>query len=80
MENIITITLNDKEHIHRIEFDSSPTISELLACGLIFMEVLEHNFHKQDIINHIAPIYGRIADISEDNIIIKGDEDNEGLL
>lgn len=72
MENIITITLNDKEHIHRIEFDSSPTVSELVAVGLILKEVIEHNFDRQTIYNMIAPIYGRLTDVEE---VIKGDEE-----
>ena len=72
MENKITITLNDKEHIHRIEFDSSPTVSELVAVGLILKEVLEHNFDTQTIYNAIAPVYGRLTDVEE---IIRGRED-----
>ena len=69
MENVITITLNDKQHIHRIEFDSSPTASELVAIGLIIKEVAEHNFDRQTIYNLIAPIYGRLTDVEE---IIRG--------
>ena len=72
MENIITITLNDKEHIHRIEFDSSPTVSELVAVGHILKAVLEHNFDTQTIYNAIAPVYGRLTDVEE---IIRGRED-----
>lgn len=72
MENIITITLNDKEHIHRIEFDSSPTVSELVAIGLIIKEVLEHNFDTQSIYNVLAPIYGRLTDVEE---TIRGSDD-----
>lgn len=71
MDNVITITLNDKEHIHKIEFDSSPTVSELVAVGLIIQEVLEHNFDKQSIFNMIAPIYGRLTDIEE---VIRGED------
>lgn len=71
MENVITITLNDKEHIHKIEFDSSPTTSELVAVGLIIQEVLEHNFDKQSIFNMIAPVYGRLTDVEE---VVKGEE------
>ena len=63
MDNVITITLNDKEHIHRIEFDSSPTVSELVAIGLMIKEVLEHNFDTQSIYNVIAPTYGRLTDV-----------------
>lgn len=73
MENVITITLNDKEHIHRIEFDSSPTVSELVAVGLILKEVLEYNFDAQTIYNVIAPVYGRLTDVEE---IIRGSDDN----
>ena len=65
MDNVITITLNDKKHIHRIEFDSSPTVSELVAIGLIIKEVLEHNFDTQSIYNVLAPIYGRLTDVEE---------------
>ena len=72
MDNIITITLQDKEHIHKIEFDSSPTVSELVAVGLIIQEVLEHNFDRQSILNVIAPIYGRIENVEE---IIRGDNE-----
>ena len=73
MENIITITLNDKEHVHKIEFDSSPTVSELVAACHIFHEVLEHNFDRQTIYNAIAPVYGRLTDVEE---IIRGSDDN----
>ena len=72
MDNIITITLNDKEHIHRIEFDSSPTVSELVAVGHILKAVLEHNFDTQTIYNAIAPVYGRLTDVEE---VIRGSED-----
>ena len=72
MENIITITLNDKENIHKIEFDSSPTVSELVAVGLIIHEVLEHNFNKAEIFSKIAPIYGRLENVEE---IIRGSDD-----
>ena len=65
MDNVIAITLNDKEHIHRIEFDSSPTVSELVAIGLIIKEVLEHNFDTQSIYNVLAPTYGRLTDVEE---------------
>ena len=69
MENIITITLNDKENIHRIEFDSSPTVSELVAIGMIIKECLEHNFRPEEIYSKIAPVYGRLTDVEE---IIRG--------
>ena len=74
MKNVITITLNDKEHIHRIEFDSSPTVSELVAVGHILKAVLEHNFDTQTIYNAIAPVYGRLTDVEE---IIRGCEDED---
>lgn len=74
MENVITITLDDKNHTHKIEFDSSPTISELVAVGLIIQEVLEHNFDKQSIFNMIAPIYGRLSDVEE---VVKGEDYEE---
>lgn len=72
MENIITITLNDKEDIHRIEFDSSPTVSELVAVGLIIKEVLEHNFRPGEIYSKIAPVYGRLEDVEE---IVRGEDE-----
>ena len=72
MDNIITITLNDKEHIHRIEFDSSPTVSELVAVGHILKAVMEHNFDTQTIYNAIAPVYGRLTDVEE---VIRGSND-----
>ena len=74
MENIITITLDDKNHKHKIEFDSSPTISELVAVGLIIQEVLEHNLDKQSIFNMIAPIYGRLTDVEE---VVRGEDYEE---
>ena len=74
MENIITITLDDKNHKHKIEFDSSPTVSELVAVGLIIQEVLEHNFDKQSILNVIAPLYGRLSDIEE---VVRGEDYEE---
>lgn len=74
MKNIITITLDDKNHKHKIEFDSSPTVSELVAVGLIIQEVLEHNFDKQSIFNMIAPIYGRLSDIEE---VVRGEDYEE---
>lgn len=76
MENIITITLDDKNHKHKIEFDSSPTVSELVAVGLIIQEVLEHNFDKQSIFNMIAPIYGRLSDIEE---VVRGEDYEENI-
>ena len=42
MDNVITITLKDgQKNIHRIDFESNPTISELVACRLVIDEVLE---------------------------------------
>ena len=73
MENVITIILNDKKHIHRIEFDSSPTVSELVAIGLIIKEVAEQNFDRQTIYNMIAPIYGRLTNLEE---VVKGEYDD----
>lgn len=47
MNNVITITLKDgQKNIHRIEFESNPTLSELTAAKLVLEEVLEHNFKK----------------------------------
>jgi len=67
MDNIITITLDDKqaEHRHRIEFASQPTISELVACKLVIEEVLEHNFSKEEILLKQGLIYPRLADLEE---------------
>lgn len=70
MDNIIKITLNDKEHIHRIEMDSSPTPSELVAAVLVLWEVLEHNFDRQTILNKIPIIYSRLYDLEE--VVIGG--------
>lgn len=48
MDNVITITLKDgQKNIHRIEFESNPTLSELTAAKLVLEEVLEHNFKKK---------------------------------
>lgn len=66
MDNVITITLKDgQENIHRIDFESNPTISELVACRLVIDEVLEHNFKKEEILLKMGIIYPRLSDLEE---------------
>lgn len=66
MDNVITITLKDgQENIHRIDFESNPTISELVACRLVIDEVLEHNFKKEEILLKMGLIYPRLSDLEE---------------
>ena len=67
MDNIIKITLDDKqaEHRHRIEFDSNPTLSELCAAVLVLEEVLEHNFEKEEILRYKDLVYPKLADLEE---------------
>ena len=66
MDNVITITLKDgQEHIHRIDFESNPTLSELVACRLVIDEVLEHNFKKEEILLKMGIIYPRLQDLEE---------------
>lgn len=67
MDNIITIILDDKqaEHRHRIEFDSDPTLTELVAAKLVIEEVLEHNFKKGEILLKQGIIYERLQDLEE---------------
>lgn len=72
MDNIITITLNDKEHVHKIEFDSSPTLSELVASELIIKEVLAHNFATGSIYETKSRIYPRLSDVEE---VVRGTGD-----
>ncbi len=68
MDNVITITI--KEHLpekerYNVKFESNPTIHELMAVKLLFEEVLDHNFDKQDQIQAAANIYPRFSDIEE---------------
>jgi hypothetical protein len=66
MDNVITITLKDgQENIHRIDFESNPTLSELVACRLVIDEVLEHNFKKEEILLKMGIIYPRLQDLEE---------------
>lgn len=72
MDNVITITLKDavalkdgQKNIHRIEFESDPSLSELVAAKLVIEEVLEHNFNKQEIILKEGIIYPRLQDLEE---------------
>ena len=66
MDNVITITLKDgQENIHRIDFESNPTLSELVACRLVLDEVLEHNFKKEEILLKMGIIYPRLQDLEE---------------
>ena len=66
MDNVITITLKDgQKNIHRIEFESNPTLSELVAAKIVIEEVLEHNFKKGEILLKQGIIYERLADLEE---------------
>ena len=70
MDNVITITLKDstfsgQKNIHRIEFESDPTLSELIAAKLVLEEVLEHNFKKEEILLKEGIIYPRLQDLEE---------------
>ena len=70
MNNTITIILKDKslnesENIHRIEFESNPTVSELCAAKLVIEEILEHNFKKEEILRYTGIIYPRLENLEE---------------
>ena len=66
MDNVITITLKDgQKNIHRIDFESDPTLSELTAAKLVLEEVLEHNFKKEEILLKEGIIYPRLQDLEE---------------
>ena len=66
MDNVITITLKDgQKNIHSIEFESNPTLSELVAAKLVLEEVLEHNFKKEEILLKEGIIYPRLQDLEE---------------
>ena len=69
MDNIITIKLKENketgEHDYHVDFESSPTASELTAAWMILWEVMEHNFDKQMIFTKMSTLYSRIQDIEE---------------
>lgn len=67
MDNVITITLDDKksENRHTIDFQSNPTLSELCAASLVLEEVLEHNFSKDSILEMRSMIYKRLENLEE---------------
>lgn len=68
MNNVITITLKDGQddkNIHTIEFESNPTLTELVAAKLVIEEVLEHNFHKCEILLKEGIVYPRLENIEE---------------
>lgn len=66
MDNVITITLKDgQKNIHRIEFESDPTLSELVAAKLVLEEVLEHNFKREEILLKQGIMYPRLQDLEE---------------
>lgn len=64
MDNVITITLKDNER-KSIEFESTPTINELVAVKLIMEEYLEHNFNKGVILTAESSMYYRLEDVEE---------------
>ena len=66
MDNVITITLKDlQKSIHKIEFESDPTLSELVAAKLVLEEVLEHNFKREEILLKQGIMYPRLQDLEE---------------
>lgn len=68
MDNIITIRLKENKdgtHDYKIQFESNPTASELVASWLILQEILEHNFDRQLIYTKMNSLYSRIIDIEE---------------
>lgn len=64
MDNVITITLKEDRQ-KKIEFESNPTLFELVAAKLIIDECLEHNFNKGDILYAISTIYQRLENVEE---------------
>ena len=68
MDNVITITLKDKPdfHKHQISFESNPNLQELAAACLVLEEVMEHNYHKAEILSARHLIYGRLEDLEEE--------------
>lgn len=68
MDNKITVTLKELEtgeHDYHMDFESSPTLSELCAVYLIIKMVLQNNFDDRLIFSQCATIYDRIADVEE---------------
>lgn len=68
MDNVITINLKEKqdgEHDYYVNFESSPTISEIVASYLILKLVMENNFDRTTIYTKCAAMYERIRDIEE---------------
>lgn len=66
MDNVIRITLKEKpEKNYNIDFETPPSVSELVTSILLLQEVLEHNFDRQTVLNKFACMYGRIQDIEE---------------
>ena len=68
MNNVITITLKEKEtgeHDYHIDFESSPTLSELCAVHLIIKTVLQNNFAEELIYSQCGTIFHRIRDVEE---------------
>ena len=68
MDNVIKVTLKETptgEHDYHIDFESNPTISELIAGYLILQIVIENNFDRSQIYTKCAALYDRIRDIEE---------------
>lgn len=68
MNNIITIRLKEKEdgtHDYKIEFETNPSVTELVASWMILQEILEHNFDRQLIYTKMSSLYSRIIDVEE---------------
>lgn len=59
MDNVITLTLKEDQQ-KRVEFESNPTLFELVAAKLIIDECLEHNFNKGDILYATSTVYQRL--------------------
>lgn len=64
MDNVITVTLKEDQQ-KRIEFESRPTLYELVAMKLIIDECLEHNFNKGDILDSMSHMYMRLENVEE---------------
>lgn len=69
MDNVIKITLKEDkktgEHDYHIDFESSPTLSELVAVHLIVLEVIENNYDRSQFYTKCAALYDRIRDVEE---------------
>ena len=63
MDNKIVITLKDSKK--QIDFESNPTLFELVATKLIIDEVIEHNFHKSEVYEALHHVYNLISDVEE---------------